>query len=84
MAGAVRVFEASGEVGGVWSSNRYPGCACDVPAQLYTFSFAQKPWTKPFASQPGKAPRHSILYLKTIFIRYDKLIQHRRARPNFL
>lgn len=54
MAGPVRLFEASGEVGGVWSVNRYPGCACDVPAQLYTFSFAQIYWPRVFATQPGK------------------------------
>lgn len=36
----VTLFERSGEIGGVWSANTYPGAACDVPAQLYSLSFA--------------------------------------------
>ena len=24
------LFEKSGQVGGTWNQNRYPGCACDV------------------------------------------------------
>src|SRR4051794_5036448 len=27
------------EVGGTWRDNSYPGAACDVPSQLYSFSF---------------------------------------------
>ena len=27
-------------VGGVWRDNTYPGCNCDVPSHLYSFSFA--------------------------------------------
>jgi cation diffusion facilitator CzcD-associated flavoprotein CzcO len=25
--------------GGTWRANTYPGCACDIPSQLYSFSF---------------------------------------------
>lgn len=46
------VLERAAEVGGTWRDNRYPGCACDVPSQLYSFSFALNPsWSRSFASQ---------------------------------
>lgn len=34
------VFEKGDEVGGIWRDNTYPGCGCDVPSHLYSFSFA--------------------------------------------
>ncbi|MYU22603.1 NAD(P)/FAD-dependent oxidoreductase [Streptomyces sp. SID8352] len=34
------ILERAGDVGGTWRDNDYPGCACDVPAVLYSFSFA--------------------------------------------
>ncbi|EAW10087.1 flavin-containing monooxygenase [Aspergillus clavatus NRRL 1] len=41
-----RIFERQSGIGGTWWSNRYPGVACDVPALLYSFSFApKKDWT---------------------------------------
>src|SRR5436305_8224850 len=36
------VLERADEVGGTWHYNSYPGCACDVPSHLYSFSFAQR------------------------------------------
>ncbi|WP_295692519.1 NAD(P)/FAD-dependent oxidoreductase [Lapillicoccus sp.] len=45
------VFEKADEVGGTWRDNRYPGCACDVPSRLYSFSFRQNPrWSRDFAT----------------------------------
>lgn len=26
------VYEKNADIGGTWFENRYPGCACDVPA----------------------------------------------------
>lgn len=47
------VFERSGDVGGTWHDNTYPGCACDVPSHLYSFSFALNPdWSRSFSPQP--------------------------------
>lgn len=47
------IFERSGEVGGTWRDNHYPGAACDVASHLYSFSFEQKPdWTRAFGQQP--------------------------------
>jgi cation diffusion facilitator CzcD-associated flavoprotein CzcO len=47
------ILEQAGGVGGTWWHNRYPGCACDVPSHLYSFSFEPKPdWSRPYAPQP--------------------------------
>lgn len=49
----VTVFEHADAVGGTWRANRYPGCACDVPAILYQFSFAPNPhWSHHYARGP--------------------------------
>ena len=47
------ILERAAEVGGVWRDNRYPGCRCDVPSALYSFSYKPKPdWSDRFAAQP--------------------------------
>lgn len=44
------LLERADAVGGTWRDNSYPGCACDVPSNLYSFSFAPEPgWTRSFA-----------------------------------
>lgn len=49
---SLRILESGADVGGTWRENTYPGCACDIPSPLYSFSFAQKPdWTRLFAPQ---------------------------------
>ncbi|MEU8925760.1 NAD(P)/FAD-dependent oxidoreductase [Kitasatospora sp. NPDC048545] len=46
------VFERATDLGGTWRDNTYPGCACDVQAHLYSFSFARNPeWKSTFATQ---------------------------------
>ncbi|MFL5798361.1 MAG: flavin-containing monooxygenase [Actinomycetota bacterium] len=46
------VLERADDVGGTWRDNSYPGCACDVPSHLYSFSFAPNPdWSRSFSSQ---------------------------------
>ena len=53
----VLIIERASEVGGTWRDNTYPGCACDVPTSLYSFSFAPSPdWTHTFARQPELFP----------------------------
>ena len=47
------VLERADDVGGTWRDNTYPGCACDVPSHLYSFSFAPNPdWTRTYSPQP--------------------------------
>jgi cation diffusion facilitator CzcD-associated flavoprotein CzcO len=35
------IYERASGPGGVWRDNHYPGAACDVPSQLYSYSFEQ-------------------------------------------
>jgi cyclohexanone monooxygenase len=47
------VVDRGSDVGGTWRDNTYPGAACDVPSQLYSFSFAPNPdWSRSFSPQP--------------------------------
>jgi cation diffusion facilitator CzcD-associated flavoprotein CzcO len=47
------VLERGDDVGGTWRDNSYPGCACDVPSHLYSFSFSPNPdWHHSFSRQP--------------------------------
>ena len=46
------ILERASAVGGTWRDNSYPGCTCDVPSHLYSFSFAPNPdWTRSFSRQ---------------------------------
>jgi cation diffusion facilitator CzcD-associated flavoprotein CzcO len=46
------VLERARAVGGTWRENTYPGCQCDVPSHLYSYSFARNPsWTRTFSRQ---------------------------------
>lgn len=48
-----KIFEKAQDVGGTWRENTYPGCACDIPSHLYSFSYAQNPnWSRLYPSQP--------------------------------
>ncbi len=45
------ILEKGADVGGTWYWNRYPGLSCDVPSQLYQYSFHVKPdWKRVFAT----------------------------------
>jgi cation diffusion facilitator CzcD-associated flavoprotein CzcO len=47
------VIDKGDDVGGTWRDNTYPGAACDVPSQLYSFSFALNPdWSETYSPQP--------------------------------
>jgi cation diffusion facilitator CzcD-associated flavoprotein CzcO len=60
------VIEKADDIGGTWYANRYPGCACDIPSHLYSFSFERNPdWSRMFS------PREEIQnYLKSCSQRY--------------
>ncbi|MFN8356111.1 MAG: NAD(P)/FAD-dependent oxidoreductase [Spirosomataceae bacterium] len=60
------IFERAAEVGGTWRDNVYPGCACDVPSHLYSFSFEPNPnWSRMFSPQP-----EILAYLKSCVNKY--------------
>ncbi|MCQ4080567.1 NAD(P)/FAD-dependent oxidoreductase [Streptomyces sp. RB6PN25] len=47
------ILERADAVGGTWRDNSYPGCCCDVPSHLYSFSFAPNAeWPRTFSGQP--------------------------------
>jgi cation diffusion facilitator CzcD-associated flavoprotein CzcO len=47
------ILEKSHDIGGTWRDNTYPGCGCDVPTAIYSYSFEQNPyWSKMWSSQP--------------------------------
>lgn len=46
------VLERADGLGGTWRDNTYPGCGCDVPTPLYSYSFAPNPeWSHFYAKQ---------------------------------
>ena len=46
------LLEREDDVGGTWHVNTYPGCQCDVPSHLYSFSFAPNPdWSRTYSRQ---------------------------------
>jgi cation diffusion facilitator CzcD-associated flavoprotein CzcO len=60
------VLERSDDVGGTWWANTYPGCRCDVPSHLYSFSFAPNPtWSRTYSPQA-----EILAYLKSCADRF--------------
>ena len=72
------IIEKSNNIGGTWWDNRYPGCACDIPSHLYSFSFAPSTeWTRMY---PGQQEIHD--YLRRCVERYG-LAPHIRLNTRF-
>lgn len=63
------ICERNESVGGTWFEHTYPGCACDVPTHLYSYSFERNPnWSRLFPSQReildyvrSAAERHGVV-----------------------
>jgi len=73
------VFDRGDDVGGTWRDNTYPGCACDVPSHMYSFSFAPNPaWSRSFSGQ-----QEIWEYLRGCVARYG-LDPHLRLRHEVL
>jgi cation diffusion facilitator CzcD-associated flavoprotein CzcO len=46
------VLEKAHDVGGTWRDNTYPGCECDIPSHMYSFSYElNSDWSKSFSGQ---------------------------------
>lgn len=61
------IFERESQVGGTWRDNTYPGCACDIPSILYSYSFEPKSdWNHLFSKQAD-----IFAYLKHCVQKYD-------------
>ncbi|MFF2557004.1 flavin-containing monooxygenase [Nocardia sp. NPDC058058] len=63
------VLERADDLGGTWQANTYPGCACDVPSHLYSYSFAPNPnWSRMYGRQ-GEI----LDYLRGVAVDHDVL-----------
>jgi cation diffusion facilitator CzcD-associated flavoprotein CzcO len=68
------IVDKAAEFGGTWRENTYPGCACDIPSHMYSFSFEPNALSSQmWSGQPeildylkGLAVKHN-LYAKTHF-----------------
>lgn len=73
------VLEQAASVGGTWRDNTYPGCACDIPSHLYSFSFEPKAdWTRMYPPQ-----REIEAYLNEC-ARKHQLERHLRCNTSLL
>lgn len=75
-----KIIERASRVGGTWRENTYPGCGCDVPSSLYSYSFAlSSKWSHLFALQP-----EILSYLEDVsdqfgitqLIEFDNALEH--------
>ncbi|MFI7702608.1 flavin-containing monooxygenase [Nonomuraea sp. NPDC049480] len=63
------VLEKAQDIGGTWRDNDYPGCASDIPAHIYSYSFAMHPsWNHRYGSQA-----EILRYLRQAAQRFDVL-----------
>lgn len=61
------IFEGGSSVGGSWLTNKYPGCACDVPSHLYSYSFEPNPdWPEAYSSH-----KEIYEYISRVADKYD-------------
>ncbi|QKX59638.1 uncharacterized protein TRUGW13939_06775 [Talaromyces rugulosus] len=72
---SLTIYDKNPELGGTWWENRYPGCACDIPAHTYQLSFdSNRAWSTYYASA-GEI----LQYWKRVAEKYDvrKLMKFR-------
>lgn len=76
------LLERAHDLGGTWRDNAYPGCACDIPSELYSFSFERNTrWTRVYPMRT-----EILAYLRACadtyglerHIRYDREITEAR------
>lgn len=73
------IFDRQSEIGGVWSSNRYPEVRVDTNSFFYQFSFEKRyPWSEYYASGP-----ETRKYLNQIAGKYD-IQSHARLQHEVL
>jgi cation diffusion facilitator CzcD-associated flavoprotein CzcO len=74
------ICERNPSVGGTWFEHTYPGCGCDVPTHLYSYSVARNPdWSRLFPQQ-----REILAYVRGIaddygvtpHIRFGREMEH--------
>jgi len=73
------LIEKADDIGGTWYVNQYPGCACDIPSHLYSFSFDRNPeWSRMYSGRneiqqylKGCADKYGL----TPYIRFNTRMQ---------
>lgn len=61
------IFERASEIGGTWRDNTYPGCACDIPSNLYSIESEPNPdWSRRYSPQP-----EILAYLKNVVLKHQ-------------
>ena len=45
------ILDRADDLGGTWRDNSYPGLTCDIPSQLYSFSFRPWRWSRRFPAR---------------------------------
>jgi hypothetical protein len=64
---SLTVYEKNADIGGTWYENKYPGCACDIPAHTYQATFEPNyTWSRFYASAP-----EIHQYWKKVAAKYD-------------
>ena len=87
MGKQVVVLEASGDIGGVWFHNGYPGARCDVESFDYSYSFSPEleqewRWSERYATQP-EILRYIHHVAERFDLRRDIRLNTRMARAAF-
>ena len=85
----VVILEKAETYGGTWRANTYPGCACDVPSNLYSYSFApNSDWSRVYGTQPeilayvdGVARDHGLEQITRFGVELLGARVGRRGRP---
>jgi len=57
-------YEKNDSIGGTWYENRYPGCACDIPAHTYTFPFEPNPEWSGYYSYSDEIQDYMLRFAK--------------------
>ncbi|MZR62731.1 NAD(P)/FAD-dependent oxidoreductase [Alcanivorax sp. DP30] len=71
------ILERGNAVGGTWRDNQYPGAACDIPSNLYSYSFAPNPnWSRSFSGS-----QEILDYIHHLVAEFD-LEKHIRFEKN--
>ncbi|KXS09681.1 FAD/NAD(P)-binding domain-containing protein [Gonapodya prolifera JEL478] len=61
------MLEKTDALGGTWRNQVYPGCACDIPAPFYSFSFELYPhWSRDYPPQ-----QELCTYMDFVADKYD-------------
>jgi hypothetical protein len=70
-------YEKNDEVGGTWLQNRYPGCACDVPAHIYTYTFEPNPFWKSYYAYSPEIQDYFVNFCEKYQLRKYIKVKHR-------